>query len=160
MKIFFKPNSESSEEDEVLVAPDDIPTFTVRPKVDTFGLGYSGLAPRGNQTDPSTARSPFVLFEPTLSLTDKRKKLQIKGQAFGVGAFEREDDDIYAKDDMSQYDFELAPSGSRFGRAGSSKRLAIAAPDLLEGFVRAQRPAPETRQLHSLRDNRIHWLWH
>lgn len=28
-------------------------------------------------------------------------------QAFGVGAFEEEDEDIYAKDDMSQYDFAL-----------------------------------------------------
>ena len=26
-------------------------------------------------------------------------------QAFGVGAFEDDDEDIYSKDDMSQYDF-------------------------------------------------------
>lgn len=26
-------------------------------------------------------------------------------QAFGVGAFEEDDEDIYGKDDMSQYDF-------------------------------------------------------
>lgn len=32
---------------------------------------------------------------------------QFFNQAFGVGAFEREDQDIYAADDMSQYDFAL-----------------------------------------------------
>ena len=38
-----------------------------------------------------------------------RKGLKISGQAFGIGAYEEEDEDIYAKDDMTNYDFELRP---------------------------------------------------
>lgn len=34
-------------------------------------------------------------------------KVSIRGQAFGVGALENEDEDIYARDDMSAYDFSL-----------------------------------------------------
>lgn len=34
-------------------------------------------------------------------------QLSITGQAFGVGAFEEDDDDIYARDDMTNYDFNL-----------------------------------------------------
>ena len=42
-------------------------------------------------------------------MQDKNKKLSIHGQAFGVGAFEADDDDIYEREDMSRYDFSLAP---------------------------------------------------
>ena len=37
----------------------------------------------------------------------KGRKLKIAGQAFGVGAYEEDDDDIYQRDDMSRYDFAL-----------------------------------------------------
>ena len=37
----------------------------------------------------------------------KGRKLKIVGQAFGVGAYEEDDDDIYQRDDMSRYDFAL-----------------------------------------------------
>lgn len=33
-------------------------------------------------------------------------QLSITGQAFGVGAFEEDDDDIYAMEDMTKYNFE------------------------------------------------------
>lgn len=69
-----------------------------KPKSDTFGLDYKGLD-----------RSHVNLFTSSnLVVTDnKNKKFSITGQAFGVGAFEEEDDDIYMKEDMSNYDFEL-----------------------------------------------------
>ncbi|XP_050293213.1 G patch domain-containing protein 1 homolog [Anthonomus grandis grandis] len=77
--------------------------FLKTPKTNTFGLGYSGLD-----------KSQFSLFSTEekqsskLMMTDKNnKKLSISGQAFGVGAFEDEDDDIYMKEDMTRYDFEL-----------------------------------------------------
>ena len=132
-------SDEGSDDDEHLFAPDDLPTFTVQPKDNCFGLGYSGLMPRGKSL---ASKSQFVLFEPTLSVTDKRKKLQIAGQAFGVGAFENDDEDIYAKDDMSRYDFELG--GSR-AKKPDSKMLALPHPDLLDGFVRASHPEPRSK---------------
>lgn len=72
--------------------------YIKNPKSNTFGLGYQGLD-----------KAHLNLFKSTqLIVKDKdNKKLSISGQAFGVGAFENEDEDIYAKDDMTQYDFEL-----------------------------------------------------
>ncbi|XP_050509333.1 G patch domain-containing protein 1 homolog [Diabrotica virgifera virgifera] len=69
-----------------------------KPKSNTFGLGYEGLD-----------RSHVNLFSHSnLVVTDKNnKKISISGQGFGVGAFEEDDDDIYSKEDMRNYDFEL-----------------------------------------------------
>lgn len=33
--------------------------------------------------------------------------MSIRGQAFGVGAFEADDDDVYDTHDMSHYDYEI-----------------------------------------------------
>lgn len=72
--------------------------YLAKPKADTFGLGHEGLD-----------KTHINLFKSSnLVVHDKNnKKLSISGQAFGVGAFEEDDDDIYVKDDMSKYDFEL-----------------------------------------------------
>ena len=44
----------------------------------------------------------------------KRKSKGIRGQAFGVGVFEEEDETVYTQFDMSQYDFALdGPGGSQ-----------------------------------------------
>ena len=93
------------ESGEQLYAPDDAPAFVVKPKTNIFGLGYTGLMP--DRVNVATPKSGFVSFEPALKLTGKKKKLQIADQAFGVGAFENEDEDIYGKNDMSPYDFDL-----------------------------------------------------
>ena len=133
---------ESDEDSPQLFAPDDVPTFIVKPKTNTFGLGYSGLTPYSShqtQASSSTKSGGFVLFEPTLSLTDRKKKLQIAGQAFGVGAFEDEDEDIYSRDDMSQYDFEL---GGAKTKKANLNLLALPCSDILDGFVRAAEPQP------------------
>lgn len=129
-------DSDGSDSDQ-LYAPDDVPAFLVKPKTNKFGLGYSGLLPQS--TSNSTTKSGFVLFEPTLKLTDRKKKLQIAGQAFGVGAFENEDEDIYSKDDMSQYDFEL---GGDRNKQKKTQMLALPGSDVLEGFVRATAAKP------------------
>lgn len=83
--------------------PDIYNEFLSSPKSNTFGLGYSGLD-----------RSHINLFESSHLVVKERgkKNFSITGQAFGVGAFEHEDDDIYTKDNMSKYDFELAPESS------------------------------------------------
>ena len=108
---------EAEEEEDIdpkyrgfLFAPDDVPEFLSKPKDNLFGIGYKGL-------DRPSFATHINLFEPpqpTLSLTTKsgQKKIKFSGQAFGVGAYEEEDDDIYARDDMSRYDFELGPAGA------------------------------------------------
>ena len=58
----------------------------------------------------------------------------VSGQAFGVGAFENEDEDIYAKDDLSRYDFELGGAPKR--KQPTQQLLALPSTDLLEGFIR------------------------
>ncbi len=133
----FSDGDSGEESDEQLYAPDDVPAFVVKPKTNTFGLGYTGLMP--DRAKVSAPKSGFVLFEPTLKLTDKKKKLQIAGQAFGVGAFEDEDEDIYGKDDMSQYDFEL---GGAKPKKKDSQLLALPCSDILDGFVRAKKTEP------------------
>lgn len=77
-------SSEDSEDEalqDVTYAPTDVPELSaVQPKVDQFGLGYVPLS-----------RTPVLgghinLFDPApLSLTEKKKKLLIKGQVQLMG---------------------------------------------------------------------------
>lgn len=122
-------DGESDDSDyEITFAPDDFDPFVITVKDNSFGLGYSGL-----NRDPVLNQS-FKLFD-TLEVYDRKtnKKLSIKGQAFGVGALEDEDEDIYSRDDMSRYDFSLDDNKKL-------KLKAIAAPpkhsDVIEGFTK------------------------
>ncbi|NXW82256.1 GPTC1 protein, partial [Alopecoenas beccarii] len=114
--------SEGSEDEEdeyqpenVTFAPKDVMPVDLTPKENVHGLGYKGL-------DPSQAlfgvsgRGHLNLFtdgsEDTSNLLgdlrhSKGRKLGITGQAFGVGALEEEDDDIYATETLSKYDTVL-----------------------------------------------------
>lgn len=77
-------SSEDSDDEalkDVTYAPADVPELSaVQPKVDQFGLGYTPLS-----------RTPVLgghvnLFDPApLSLTEKKKKLLIKGQVWLKG---------------------------------------------------------------------------
>ncbi|XP_037068930.1 LOW QUALITY PROTEIN: G patch domain-containing protein 1-like [Pollicipes pollicipes] len=123
---------------EVLLAPDDSEAPLVRPKDDLFGLGYRGLERRAVLGPPSG--------DPTLRYRDAKGKLAVRGQAFGVGAFEEEDEDIYTTEDMSNYDF--SESGPERGARGG--RPAPSAADLLSralaGFqLASSRPAAAPR---------------
>lgn len=93
----------ADEDIEITFAPDDYEPFVCSVKDNVFGLGYSGLE---RQVAGST-KTHINLFGPLEVLGKDNKKLSIRGQAFGVGALEEEDEDIYAKDDMTQYDFSL-----------------------------------------------------
>ncbi|XP_050081413.1 G patch domain-containing protein 1 homolog [Anopheles maculipalpis] len=95
-------SSDSSDSDyEITFAPDDFDPLVAALKDNTFGLGYSGL-------DRGESSKAFRLFD-TLEVVDRNnKKLSIRGQAFGIGALEDDDDlDVYARDDMARYDFSL-----------------------------------------------------
>ncbi|CAK9829076.1 G patch domain-containing protein 1 homolog [Anthophora retusa] len=158
-------SSEDSEDDygNVTFAPDDYEPFRCNPKDNYFGIGYSGL-------DRRTILSGHVnLFDaPAFSVQDKNKKLSIHGQAFGVGAFEADDEDIYERDDMSRYDFALGPERkpkTRWSNDNSSKNSNS---NYLEGFALAKNkleqkkvfPPPELPKdfvpVHAVRKSRFY----
>ncbi|NWI89168.1 GPTC1 protein, partial [Pitta sordida] len=114
--------SEGSEDEEeeyqpenVTFAPKDVMPVDLTPKENVHGLGYKGLDP-SQALFGASGREHLNLFpggsEDTSSLLGdlrhtKGRKLGITGQAFGVGALEEEDDDIYATDTLSKYDTVL-----------------------------------------------------
>ena len=101
------------------LAPEDVNVFlTQQEKTDRKGLGFNSLNPNG-----FLARSSFTVSETVTGM---------KGQAFGVGAFEEEDDDIYAQENMNDYDFELGPSRHSDKRNAHEIGLGIS-----DGFVKA-----------------------
>ncbi len=98
-------------------------------KDNTFGLGYSGLKSSLNSTSSSDKRH-VNFFKTFVGRSDK--KFTIGGSGFNVGALEEEDDDIYAMDDISNYDRTLE------GEIDKSKTKTPKSYDatLLEGFSR------------------------
>lgn len=117
-------------DDEITFAPDDFDPFIANIKNNTFGLDYSGLQPPS-----SSATSQHINLFQSFEVVDRNnKKLSIRGQAFGVGALEEEDDDIYHQDDMSNYDKSLDDK-----RKAKKKQKAIKPVDstLIEGFSKA-----------------------
>uniref|UniRef100_A0A6J0V9X0 G patch domain-containing protein 1 isoform X1 n=1 Tax=Pogona vitticeps TaxID=103695 RepID=A0A6J0V9X0_9SAUR len=113
------PGSEDSEEEDeyqpenVTFAPKDIMPVDLTPKENVHGLGYKGLDPTSVLFGVSEEHPNF--FSPTSENSallgdlqhSKGRKLGISGQAFGVGALEEEDDDIYATESLSKYDTVL-----------------------------------------------------
>uniref|UniRef100_A0A2K6EN82 G-patch domain containing 1 n=1 Tax=Propithecus coquereli TaxID=379532 RepID=A0A2K6EN82_PROCO len=100
--------------DNVTFAPKDVTPVDFTPKDNVHGLAYKGLDPR--QALFGASGEHFSLFgggsEGADSLLgdvglSKGRKLGISGQAFGVGALEEEDDDIYATETLSKYDTVL-----------------------------------------------------
>ncbi|KAF7232672.1 G patch domain-containing protein 1, partial [Paragonimus skrjabini miyazakii] len=96
-------------------------------KANTFGLGYCGLNPdvamgRRPQTDASV-RHPE---ESATALAQRQGSLPvgfnpcgggptragIRGQAFGVGALETDDTDVYTSDQLADYDWEIGGPNS------------------------------------------------
>ncbi|XP_046329566.2 G patch domain-containing protein 1-like [Haliotis rufescens] len=101
------PQSGSSEEesdDEALqnitFAPKDRNPVSLKAKDNVHGLGYSGLNPRN-----ALPSGHINLFSPPPVKGKGRRGIQ--GHAFGVGALEDDDEDIYATDHMSDYDMTM-----------------------------------------------------
>ncbi|XP_057191075.1 G patch domain-containing protein 1 [Triplophysa rosa] len=162
----FPPNgSEESEDDDefapenVTFAPKDVIPVDFTPKDDTHGLGYRGLNPLQALSGGSGSGhiNLFTLHsdKTTNLIGDKRSGQQrrggIAGQAFGVGAMEDEDDDIYHKDTMSNYDAMLGgeePGDGLYGWTApqeyskkkiESKRDAAYLGRILQGFTLASK---------------------
>ena len=100
---------------DFLFAPDDIPNFVSKPKENLFGIGYKGLDRSDvlGQGHVNLFGAEALKFD-SADKMKKGRKMKITGQAFGVGAYEEEDDDIYQRDDMSRYDFSLENDGLYF----------------------------------------------
>ncbi|KRX54361.1 G patch domain-containing protein 1 -like protein [Trichinella sp. T9] len=80
------------------VSADDVEMIRFLPKTDFHGLGYKGLS------SDSSAKDTFTK---STGISGKETSKGISGQAFGVGAFEDDDADIYVGEDLSKYDFVI-----------------------------------------------------
>ncbi|KAL1374535.1 hypothetical protein pipiens_018025 [Culex pipiens pipiens] len=140
-KAVSDSESDGSEDYEVSFAPDDFDPLVAAIKDNTFGLGYSGLD-RGS----GSGAKRFNLFE-TLEIVDRNnKKLSIRGQAFGVGALEDDDEDIYAKDDMSRYDFSLEDRAKKPAAIKSAEQAGV-----LDGFCASKKTGKQMKKVFKVR---------
>ncbi|KAG9341985.1 hypothetical protein JZ751_018302 [Albula glossodonta] len=159
------PNgSEESEEEEdeyipenVTFAPKDVTPIDFTPKDDLHGLGYRGLNPQ-QALMGSSGSGHINLFtldsDRTSSLLGdfgprSKRRGGVSGQAFGVGALEEEDDDIYHRDALSNYDTMLGgeePGDGLYGwtapqeygkKKKASDKDAAYIGKILEGFTLA-----------------------
>ncbi|XP_058485374.1 G patch domain-containing protein 1 isoform X1 [Solea solea] len=161
--------SEESEDDDdeefapenVTFAPVDVTPVDFSPRSGVQGLGYRGLNP-GLALLGHGAAEHINLFNPESETRSKlfgdaqktSRKGKISGQAFGVGALEDNDDDVYHKDSMTRYDTVLGgeePGDGLYGwtapqqynkRRDTSKALTYLG-KIPEGFTVALKLAKE-----------------
>lgn len=101
------------EDEEITFAPEDceLPPYAL--KQDHYGIGYEPLSRKsvlgGSSTSSlAVAKEHFNLFPALEAVGKNNQKISFSGQAFGVGALEEDDDeDVYARDDLTRYDFTL-----------------------------------------------------
>ncbi|XP_065184656.1 G patch domain-containing protein 1-like isoform X2 [Sycon ciliatum] len=113
-------------------APRDSDVADMPALVGRHGLGYKGM----------DADRTAVLQNKTRS--NPSKSLKITGQAFGVGAYEEEDADVYDVEDMSGYDQTMGASDRAdpfFGWSGSHDQH-LEGGDSLSAFAKAKHPNP------------------
>ncbi|XP_054627023.1 G patch domain-containing protein 1 isoform X2 [Dunckerocampus dactyliophorus] len=159
--------SEGSEEEEdddeefapdnVTFAPKDVSAVDFTPRTGLQGLGYSGLDP-ALALQARGANEHIDLFKPHSDLRSRlfgealssSRRGGVAGQAFGVGALEDEDEDVYHRDSMSKYDTVLEgeePGDGLYGwtapqhkaRKPNHKEASYVG-KILEGFTLAQNP--------------------
>ncbi|XP_066438288.1 G patch domain-containing protein 1 isoform X1 [Eleutherodactylus coqui] len=161
-------SEESEDEDDyipenITFAPKDVTPIDFTVKDNVHGLGYRGLNP--HQALFGSLDTHINIFsdgsEKTSSLLgdirhSKGRKVGISGQAFGVGAMEDEDDDIYSIDPLSKYDTVLREEETGDGlfgwtapkeyknRKSSSKELQYIG-KMLEGFCLATQSPPSKK---------------
>lgn len=140
------PQEMSEESDEeipenVTFAPKDVNPVKIGAKDNVHGIGYRGLDPR--KALPATHVSLF----PAPAITKTGKK-GIRGTAFGVGALEEDDEDIYSRDHLSNYDMTMdIEEDIHMGwtAPGRGKKQAVPVGyvgNLLEGFTLSGKKLP------------------
>ncbi|XP_051920122.1 G patch domain-containing protein 1 isoform X2 [Hippocampus zosterae] len=157
--------SEDSEEDDgefapenVTFAPKDVIAVDFGVRAGLQGLGYSGLDPALALRGEAADRHPALLSlhsDATSRLFGEtprgsRRGGGVAGQAFGVGALEDDDEDVYQRDAMSKYDTVLgdepgdglygwtAPRGGNGDRRKTHHKEASYLGKILEGFTLAR----------------------
>lgn len=125
-------------DDDLAFESDEYDSYVVGVKDDRFGIDYTGLDRSTFSGTGSTSvglpAAHFNLFAAFEMVDKNKKKLSIKGQAFGVGAFEEDDEDIYARDDMTRYDFTMADKSSTDKKPSKRQAIAAAGDMALDGF--------------------------
>ncbi|KAM6942759.1 G patch domain-containing protein 1 [Xenentodon cancila] len=160
--------SEDSEEEDdefapenTTFAPKDVTPVDFTPRTGVQGLGYHGLDP-GLALLGRGAAEHIDLFRPQSNTRSRlfgdkgsnSRRGVVAGQAFGVGALEDDDEDIYHRDSMSRYDTVLGgeePGDGLYGwtapqqytRKTDRSRDAAYIGKILDGFTLAQKPAEE-----------------
>ncbi|KHJ93105.1 g-patch domain protein [Oesophagostomum dentatum] len=125
---------------------DDILMTRLRSVETIHGLGYEALS-ASSVLDERYGRT-------AAALKAHAKSKGIRGQAFGVGAFEEEDENIYSNYDLDQFDFALdAPGTSEEEASGVDARFVLSEqrlkprkfyppPKLPPNYRPAHRPKP------------------
>ncbi|XP_072926604.1 G patch domain-containing protein 1 isoform X2 [Hemitrygon akajei] len=146
----WQQSQEEHEEDylpeNITFAPKDVTPMDFTPKDDQRGLGYSGIDPRralyglpteelGSVFNTDSNRSHSLLGDVQSS---RERKVGITGQAFGVGALEEDDDDIYARDSLSRYDSvlgEVETGDGLYGWTAPQIHRKAKGPDIPTGYI-------------------------
>ena len=135
----------------VTFAPKDCVAIRFDIKRDNKGIGFHGVSGTSEMASNSAALARNV----------GGRRLNITGQAFGVGALEEEDADIYASDSMANYNFDIrtdreVAQKKRLDALNAKNKFvsqfALEAPkvegahsDILDGFVRG-RPVKKAKK--------------
>ncbi|XP_071488874.1 G patch domain-containing protein 1-like [Diadema antillarum] len=143
-------DDEDEDEDEedfmrgFLFAPDDIQDFIFALKDDVHGIGYHGM-----DSSKSVLGGHVTLFDEPV--TSRNRRQGIKGHAFGIGAFEEEDDEIYSSDRLSNYDRVLGgeeeASRQLYGWTGPPTHHT-GSDDVLDGFKAASKKKLTPKVFH------------
>ncbi|KAM3920621.1 G patch domain-containing protein 1 isoform 2-T2 [Leptodactylus fuscus] len=158
----FEDEEDDYVPENVTFAPKDVTPIDFTVKDNVHGLGYRGLNP--HQALFGSLDTHINLFSDASEKTSnllgdmrhsKGRKVGISGQAFGVGALEDEDDDIYRVDSLSKYDTVLREEESGDGlfgwtapkeykNKGSSRELQYIG-KILEGFCLGTQSSPSKK---------------
>ncbi|MEQ2217343.1 hypothetical protein XENOCAPTIV_006258, partial [Xenoophorus captivus] len=147
--------------ENVTFAPKDVTPVDFTPRLGVQGLGYRGLDP-GLALLGRAADEHIDLFRPQSETRSRlfgdrqssSRRGGVAGQAFGVGALEEEDEDVYHRDSMSRYDTILGeeePGDGLYGwtapqqytKKRDRSKDALYLGKILEGFTLAQKPLEE-----------------
>ena len=117
----------------MMLAPKDIQPITFIHKDNLHGIGYSGLVPT-QAILRNSAISSDRLFRPS-----GKEKKGIRGQAFGIGVFEEDDEDIYGESVLSSYDMTMSDDiDNKDGWTGATSKPNIFK-GCLPGFIKSPR---------------------